>query len=421
MSKGLSLWRRIWLCMVASVLVGPSTAQEGLVLPKRSAKERGVGYAIVIGVDSYLKLDPLKYAVKDAEDLVAYLRSQGWAVSLMRSSDANAALRPDSKASILNEVRFVSRQAKVTDRVLLYFAGHGFLLGEENYLCPSGVRSATDVENAISHTEILDAFSVGRAVKKAIIIDACRQSPGGRNVIRGFTRKELEESRGIWHLYSAAPGFKSYEPERGTVLGGEAVENGLFTHFLLKGLEGPAELNRDGFLTLVEVAMYVEGEMAKASVARSIQRQIPYLLWDGEVKGDFELGRAQRRTVRPKIVKEVPPKRHPLVGSWGGTLTQTRGETATFGATLEVNKVERDQSFVGVYKATLKGKHYATYRIEGRVEDERVTFQTIRFLGDHNKHAALGAQVLLQLGKRDLMGTWSAGEYGGTLRLSRRE
>ena len=298
-------------CLLMLCLLLPASAQIEVEVPvTKKADPLSNGYAIVVGVDTYAsdKLDELSYAVKDAEAVAKYLGQQGWTVSLMRSSDRNAALRPDQKQDVLREVRFVTKQTKTRDRLLFYFSGHGFLSGQENYLCLSRTKDGQDVDGALSQSEVLEALSAGRAVKKAVILDSCRQAPGGRNLLAGFTRKELAEARGIWHLYAAAPGFKSFEPEAGKKVDGEAIENGFFTHYFLKGVSGHAEHNGDGFVTLVELAMYVEEEMGRASITRKIRRQIPYLLWDGQVSGDFLLGAAQARRVEPASSESPRPR-----------------------------------------------------------------------------------------------------------------
>lgn len=134
------------LCSALALLLATPLAAQVIdveVPPTGRVDSESNGVAIVVGVDTYKdpQLDKLSYAVKDAESVTAWLRAEGWTVSLLRSSDTNAALRPDDAETVLNEVRFVASRTKRKDRLLFYFSGHGFQVGNENYVCMSGTKA----------------------------------------------------------------------------------------------------------------------------------------------------------------------------------------------------------------------------------------------------------------------------------------
>jgi uncharacterized caspase-like protein len=63
--------------------------------------------------------------------------------------------------------------------------------------------------------------------------------------------------------------------------------HGVFTHYLLKGLNGPADLDADGLITVDEVYSYVSQHVPEATG----QNQHP--VKKGEVEGQIVLGQVR--------------------------------------------------------------------------------------------------------------------------------
>lgn len=84
-----------------------------------TAPEHGVVRAVLIGIDLYRNVPPLRGAVADAEDLSLSLRSVGVEdVSLLKNGDA-------SRDNILKAIENVSQRTGPGDLVVLGIAGHG--------------------------------------------------------------------------------------------------------------------------------------------------------------------------------------------------------------------------------------------------------------------------------------------------------
>lgn len=76
-------------------------------------------YALVIGINDYQELPPLKSAVRDADAIAQILQTDlGFDVTLLRNAEA-------SRDAILEHVNGPLTRTKPDDRVLIYFAGHG--------------------------------------------------------------------------------------------------------------------------------------------------------------------------------------------------------------------------------------------------------------------------------------------------------
>ncbi|MCA9499723.1 MAG: caspase family protein, partial [Nitrospira sp.] len=82
------------------------------------AETQGKSWAVIIGIDKYLNLAGLAYAVDDAKSVARMLGHQGFTVTTLYNTQA-------TKKAILRELRqnLVSRIQK-DDQVLIFFAGH---------------------------------------------------------------------------------------------------------------------------------------------------------------------------------------------------------------------------------------------------------------------------------------------------------
>lgn len=167
-----------------------------LPLPVAAATER---VALVIGMASYVHIEPLDNTLNDARLIADTLTGIGFEVTLV----ADAGYQDLRKA--MDSFAFRSETA---DLALIYFAGHGVELGGENYLIPvdADVRATGDVQRqSVSLTDFLHSVDRARTMR-IVILDSCRNNPFGETQI--FTRSEGAPQGGL-----AAP-----SPDRGTLV-----------------------------------------------------------------------------------------------------------------------------------------------------------------------------------------------------------
>jgi len=133
---------------------------------------------------------------------------------------------------------------------------------------------------------------------KLILVDACRnevQLAGERTIDDQQSTKSFGESlekppAGILMLTSCAAGQISREERE--------FGHGVFTHYLLAGLEGGADVNGDGQVSLMELYLFTKNE-TKAYVARKFaDLQTPALR--GDIV-DFDFARASAREISNSI------------------------------------------------------------------------------------------------------------------------
>jgi len=173
---------------------------------------------------------------------------------------------------------FLARSAKKDDMVLIFFAGHGAPEvdqrgveqdGLAKYLVPSDADPDDLFSSALPMDDIQTIFGRIEAERVVVFLDSCYSgAAGGRTFSSKKTRashvdelflERLTRSKGRAIITAARAAEVSIElPELG---------HGIFTYYLLQGLRGAADLNRDGIVSLQELYEYVEQQVTQKSRA----------------------------------------------------------------------------------------------------------------------------------------------------------
>jgi tetratricopeptide (TPR) repeat protein len=221
------------------------------------------GYALVIGIAAYKNLPPklqLHYPERDAEAIYSVLISpEGGnfrAENVHRLIGAQATL-----AAVRRELEeWLPSAAKENDRVVIYFAGHGFVYGGKPYLAPFDFEP--DRVAATGYPmDSLGAVIGGRikAKWKVLLADACHSGAITPEENQQINRRLLDLNRSLFSLTASRDREQSFEsPDWG---GG----HGIFTYYVVRGMEGSADENRDGIVTADELAEYVRRNVREAS------------------------------------------------------------------------------------------------------------------------------------------------------------
>ena len=258
---------RAWLRVAAVLcmtLAGPAWAGVVRTAPPpglaRATAPRRV--ALLIGVDTYEdpKLNSLQFAAQDAEDLAEVLRAREGG-----SFDEVVVL---SGRVSLDELRgaFMNLTARITDEdtFVLYFAGHGTLSltpgGSEQYLLTSGSQLDAPLATGLSVRLLQDAIETLPARQRVLILDACYNGVG-RSALPDETVARLRSLRGDpppppareisrfdAYLYAAHLNQAAMEDDR--------LGNGVYTHYLIEGLRGGADIDGDHLIDVVEAHQY---------------------------------------------------------------------------------------------------------------------------------------------------------------------
>ena len=231
-------------------------------------------YAVVVGVTRYehSNVNKIKYADKDAEAFAAFLKSPQCGntpndqVALLVNEDA-------TRANVLMNVRRFASLASSRDVLILYFAGHGTNETDEDedfYMETYNTDSRDVMATGTSAKEIKYFLNQSSAKMIFWIMDACNSGKigPGRNGRRG---NNTEPSRAQKFLAAVAiqkkGGFVyiASSQSQETTIEADSLKHGLFTYYLLEGLQGYADENNDGIVTVNECYDYVHFHVIKAS------------------------------------------------------------------------------------------------------------------------------------------------------------
>ncbi len=257
--------------LLASVLPTGSASDDVDQVPAVSAGlERSGDYLLSIGLSSYR--DPhiaaRKYAALDAEMVATYLQSLGGLpkhnVRLLQ--DWNA-LRPDIEEALLDWL-----PSKITSDsvVTVYFAGQAIVSpAGETFLIPyDGTLEATTRLYPLKDLET----ALGRLKAKQVLFlfDGTVLKNGTSGRAKVSSPKWNGASDSVLHVI-ATTGF-------GKSLESDTLRHGLFTYYILRGLRGEADQNRNGEVTIGELTAYVNQQVPTVARSDFKQDQQPQVL-----------------------------------------------------------------------------------------------------------------------------------------------
>jgi len=221
-------------------------------------------YALVVGIANYQNLQAaqqLQFPERDAESIYSILIStEGGnfrAENVHKLIGAKATL--ERLRSELEQ--WLPSVAKDDDRVLIYFAGHGFVYGGKAYLAPYDI----DLKNIAATGYGMDTLGrdIGGKIKgkwKVLLTDSCHSgaiNPDADVQLINGTLGNLNKS--LFSLTASRDRERSFESKD---WGGG---HGIFTYYVVKGLEGAADESGDGIVTADELAEYVHRNVREAT------------------------------------------------------------------------------------------------------------------------------------------------------------
>jgi len=258
--------------------------------------DKGKIWAVVIGISKYDKVQPLKYADKDAlafheylinevgvpkDQMTLLINEQGTLVALKRSLGTH-----------------LKRKASPKDTVIIYYAGHGAPEtdttspdgdGLEKYLIPYDADPQDLYTTGLPMREVETIFHRLNAERVIFITDSCYSgAAGGRTFATAARRAVVSDnfitrlSKGKGRVVLTASQAGEISEER------DDLGHGVFTYYLLQGLKGKADFNADGLVTVDEAYSYVSTHVP------SVTGQNQHPMKKGEVEGQLILGRVRQ-------------------------------------------------------------------------------------------------------------------------------
>lgn len=221
-------------------------------------------YAVVVGIAAYKNLpenQQLRYSERDAEAMYSILISPEG--GNFRAENVHKLVGDKATlASVKRELEeWLPSVAKEDDRVLVYFAGHGFVVDGVPYLAPYDFDLKSIPKSAYPMADLGHVFgSRIKAKWKVLMTDSCHSGAiTPDSDVQTINRSLLDLTTSLFSLTASRDRERSFESQD---WGGG---HGIFTYYVVRGMEGSADENRDGIVTADELAEYVRRNVREAT------------------------------------------------------------------------------------------------------------------------------------------------------------
>jgi len=243
-------------------------------------RERPDAIALIIGIDQYKSIPPAEFAENDAKAFYDYATNAlGIPASRIRLLTGNDASRLDIQKALRTWAKPLIRRGK-TD-VFVFFSGHGLASedGNDLFLLPYDGDRDLLAESAIRRKELVDAALDAGAASATLFLDTCYSGgTRGKETLVASARplmlvaKDQQVPPNVTIL--AAAGNDQLSSSLA------AVKHGLFSYFLMKGLEGDAA-GTDHTITAAKLESYLVDHIP-SEAAKLGRTQTPQLVGDGD-------------------------------------------------------------------------------------------------------------------------------------------
>ncbi|MDC0094176.1 caspase family protein, partial [Alphaproteobacteria bacterium] len=236
--------------------LNPSTKK---VKPKPNA------LALIIGVANYEKTSAnALYADKDAQQFYDYATMKlGISPSNIKELVNDKADRVEIGLAIQDWIARSTKSGK-TD-IYLFFAGHGLASQDGNnmFLLPYDGSPRLLSASAIKRKELFDNIQQANPRSVTVFLDTCYSgTTRGTDMLIAsrpiFIAAKEQSIPDNFTVFSAAAGDQTSKPL-------EEAKHGMFSFFLMKGMEGDADANNDNKITARELHVYVEQNVVQQS------------------------------------------------------------------------------------------------------------------------------------------------------------
>ena len=234
-------------------------------------------WVLSIGISDYQHGDitKLKYADDDARAIADYFSQIGIPedhITLLTDEEATVSRVRQALGQLMN-------QAGKNSTVVIYFSGHGAPSanqqsqdgdGIDKYLLTCEANPNNFYGTALPMDEVAGIFQRLRSERVIFIADTCYSgAAGGKTAFASnlVGKKAAPNYDRFLSRVAEGSGRVILTASQGTELSQEDSElgHGVFTYFVLTGLQGAADLNGDGFVTVQEVYRFASQKVPERS------------------------------------------------------------------------------------------------------------------------------------------------------------
>lgn len=243
------------------------------------SKKDNDAVAIIIGIQNYKRLGKADFANKDAQKFYEYAyRALGIPkdrIKILTDADADQAA---FLKSFRNWLPLYVRKNKT--EVFVFYSGHGLPSpdGKSLYFLPYGVDQDLLDETAIDQRKIVAAIQATQPKSVTMFIDSCYSglSKTGDILLSGskpvtLKNSDIDYPTGFTVMTASSPDQISSSSTE--------LQHGIFSFYLMKGMEGDADLNNDKEITVGEMKKFLLDNVQLKAMSIN-RKQIPQVVGD---------------------------------------------------------------------------------------------------------------------------------------------
>lgn len=254
----------------------PAAIVSDVDAPRYKRNENEDYYAVVVGIEKYADLPEARFAERDAQAVYDHLVALGYPsrnIALLRGAAA-------TKTGLIKNIEaWLPQNVNERSTVFFYYSGHGAPDPKAGhaYLVPSDGDPSYLEETTYPVKRLYEKLGALKAKRVLVAMDSCFSGAGGRSVLAKGTRPlvgkvDLGLTGGAVITLSA-----SASDQISSTL--EPQGHGLFTYYMLKGLNGDAA-DSSGKVTVRSLHAYLSPKVRDAA-KRQNREQAPQLLPPG--------------------------------------------------------------------------------------------------------------------------------------------
>ena len=247
---------------------------EKLLPSKVKSNKDGNKIAIIIGIEKYEYLTNLDaaFANRDANAFREYaVRALGVDpsnINLLVDKDAN---RP----KILKALKLWLPQVGGENRdIYLFFAGHGLASddGKNLYVLPQDGDASLLEDTAITRSEIIKLLQKTNPKSVTMFFDTCYsgQTRNEETLVANLRPVRIvaddQEIPNNFTIFTAS----ANDQTSGSI---EQAKHGMFSYYLMKGMEGEADSNKDKKISNGELIAYLKDKVSKEAFSQNREQE----------------------------------------------------------------------------------------------------------------------------------------------------
>lgn len=236
-------------------------------------------YAILIAVEAYLDpaIETVPHAQHDAEEFAIVLERHGF-------DQADQVLLTNSQATkevITTKVRAVIQQLTPGDTCYLYYAGHGFSSGSQNYLSCHDTIDANRESTSVALEPLFDELQAAQGERVVFFLD-CRRGKGPTTIDERSLKRSLDTARKCRCFVACGDDEDAWPSNK--------LHHGIWTYHLVEAFRGDAPLALErGILTANSLQSYLQREVPRTLLQTysTAKEQTPWMY--GATRSDVDL------------------------------------------------------------------------------------------------------------------------------------